>query len=287
MNNETDILEELRESYRKLGPVRKVIRTQFGIAAGNTRKKAVSEWPETYKEVASLYEHLRISAADNISEEKTAEWWQNIIKQAAQELQKQGIQPGEITGQLVKDFPLSERSIQRYLPADFKRPYTKSDSVSESGNGTVEHGPDFQPYRKGLSETASAHRVATNTPSENKLQSLLSYIPGLDADYKYYEPIDREFRCPQCGIGRSDKEGVCGRCNSPLKQSSYHPDAVVDHWLVLEVEGAGSASADNEERDAYLTSKGKTIVHIPNDCVAKYPAVIKQFVEVLHSKVKA
>jgi hypothetical protein len=284
-----DIISELRESYQKYGPIRKVVKTQFGIASGNTRLKAVPEWPVIEKQVKSYYEHLQIATADNISEAKSPEWWAHVLSEAAKELAKEGIEPGRIVARLKEDFPISERSIYRYLPSEFKdqRQATVAATVAASTDSSVSKDSNIsnkpEPYGKGLSETASAHRIATNTPTESRLQSLLSYIPGLYPDYSHYEPIDGKYRCQQCGR-ETGQEGMCERCKLPLQQKTYHPDAVLDGWLVLEVEGEGSASKDNEGRDAYLASKGLALVHIPNDCVAKYPEVISQFVALLHKR---
>jgi flagellar biosynthesis GTPase FlhF len=118
---ETDIIEELRESYQKYGPVRPVIKTKFGIAAGETRKKAVKEWPEEFNaKVQTYYDHLRLKAADNIHKPKSGEWWTEVLTEAAEELKKQGVEPGQISIQLEADFPLSRTSISRYLPQRYK-----------------------------------------------------------------------------------------------------------------------------------------------------------------------
>jgi very-short-patch-repair endonuclease len=117
-----DVIEELKESYRKLGPIRKVIKTQYGIAAGNNRKKAVPSWPEIEVKVDSYYDHLKLMAADNIHAPKPKDWWEKLINEAAEELKKQGIQPGEIARKLANDFPLSRKVIYKYLKDEYKNP---------------------------------------------------------------------------------------------------------------------------------------------------------------------
>ncbi len=122
MSEESEIIEELRESYKKYGPVHPVIQTHCGTAAGETRKKAVPQWKVVRMEVRDYYEHLKLKASDNIHAQKPANWWRNIINEAAAELaEKQHIPKGEITKHLVLDFPLSERSIRRYLSDQFKQ----------------------------------------------------------------------------------------------------------------------------------------------------------------------
>ena len=100
-----DVIEELKESYYKFGPIHKVVETQFGIASGNTRLKAVPEWPRAKVNVPNYYDHLRIMAASNIHAPKPKEWWEKVINEAAEELKKQGIPPGEIAKKLATDFP--------------------------------------------------------------------------------------------------------------------------------------------------------------------------------------
>jgi len=118
---EQTIIEELRESYKKYGAVRPIIRTKFGIASGETRKKAVEDWPEiTDNKVQTYYDHLKLKAADNVHQIKSSEWWEGVLTEAGDELLKQGIKSGHIVEALKKDFPLSEASIRRYLPQRFK-----------------------------------------------------------------------------------------------------------------------------------------------------------------------
>ncbi len=120
--DEEEIVAELRESFRKMGPVRPVITTRFGIAGGETRKKANPAWPEQEVSVASYYDHLRVKVADNVHARKSPAWWTGLLEEAAEELAKGGAQPGGITRRLKKDFPLSERTIMAYLPQKFKSP---------------------------------------------------------------------------------------------------------------------------------------------------------------------
>lgn len=56
-----------------------------------------------------------------------------------------------------------------------------------------------------------------------------------------------------------------GEFNREGKPKSYQVDLLVDRFLILEVEGNGSASKNNKERDDYLRKKGYTLKHIPNE----------------------
>lgn len=55
-----------------------------------------------------------------------------------------------------------------------------------------------------------------------------------------------------------------GEFNREGKPKSYVLDLLVDRFLVVEVEGKGSASADNKPREDYLHSKGFIIKHVSN-----------------------
>jgi hypothetical protein len=137
-----DVIEELRDSFQKVGAIRPAIRTKFGVAAGNTRLNAVPEWPVEEREAATLYEHLRIAAADNLHERKGPQWWTEILIQAANWLvENEGTRPGAIAERLTKDFGLSRRTILAYLPQEFKDPVKASaGALGGSALGTLRRG---------------------------------------------------------------------------------------------------------------------------------------------------
>lgn len=114
------VIDDLRESFAKLGPIRPALVTKFGVAAGETRKKANPAWPEQVVNVKSFYDHLRLRAADNIHARKPVVWWTALLGEAGEELMKSGVKPGRITERLMQDFPLAERTILAYLPRKYK-----------------------------------------------------------------------------------------------------------------------------------------------------------------------
>ena len=67
------------------------------------------------------------------------------------------------------------------------------------------------------------------------------------------------------------------------KQKGYSIDILVGKWLAVEVEGKGSSSADNDERDEYLSMHKFRTLHIPNaDIKSDAPSVasmVKQIYE--------
>ena len=94
-------------------------------------------------------------------------------------------------------------------------------------------------------------------------QSLLKELSARKVSYKAQEPFARE--------GEVTKDG---------RVKQYVPDVIVGK-LILEVEGKGSASADNPKRDKFFRDKGYDIVHIPDHVALKHPAVIVDFVKLL------
>jgi site-specific DNA-methyltransferase (adenine-specific) len=186
--NETDIIEELRESYQKYGPVRPVIKTKFGIAAGETRKKAVEDWPEVFNDkIQTRYDHLRLKAADNIHKPKPAKWWVDTLTEAAEELMKEGVGPGQISMRLEKDFPLTARTIRRYLPEEYKDK-TKVASAQVADTVSAEKAEKaltkLEPSAK--LKTADDYRKAAEVLAD-KARKLLSPEEKVEAERKQEE----------------------------------------------------------------------------------------------------
>ncbi len=264
----SEIEEELRESYTKFGPVRSVVRTKFGIAAGESRKRAVKDWPERFYEATTYYEHLQLKAADNIAKPKPAGWWTKVLSEAATELEKQGVEKGRIVARLKEDFPVSERSLYRYLPDEYKRSggYNRTElpavSSKRSDSGISDQSAKLEPYRRGLSETASSHRVTTYTKSEELFASALS-VYGVG--YRTEVAFERE--------GEKTEDG---------KPKVYVLDIfLIDRNVGIELEGEGSSSKDNAERDAFFRSKGIGIAHLSNELVQKHAGEVAELIAIL------
>ena len=121
MSVEEEFIEELRESSRKRGKIHSVIRTQYGIAGGETRRKADPNWPEKFVQVKSYYDHLALKALDNLHHPKPPEWWENLVNEAAKWLvENEKIPPGKVAERLERDFPLSKRTLYKYLRPEYK-----------------------------------------------------------------------------------------------------------------------------------------------------------------------
>ncbi len=265
--SEEDIIEELRTSYEKYGPVRKVVRTQFGIAAGETRKKAVSEWPEKTIDVKNYYDHLKLKVADNLHKRKEPEWWVRVLKDAATELLKQEVEKGQIVSRLETDFPLSKRSIYVYLPQEFKQPTGPKGPREEIAATAISHEkPEKKESTVKLAPVNTSPRRSDNVKSSytDAEMSLINHLGKAGIKYKTQEPYERP-----------------GEFNSEGKPKSYIIDVLVDEdHLGLEVEGRGTSS-DNPVRDQFFKERGITIVHLPNAMVLDYGDVVATLVALI------
>jgi len=173
VEDEEAFIEELRESARKRGRVHSVLRTQYGIAGGETRKKADPTWPEKFIKVSSYYDHLALKALDNLHRPKPREWWENLVNEAAKWLvENQKIPPGKVAERLVQDFPLSKRTIYKYLRPEYKsqemsaiRKQEKEEQQEETskdlgGRPKVLTEPELEIAKKLRSEGKSLREIA-------------------------------------------------------------------------------------------------------------------------------
>ena len=233
-----DFVHELRHSYNTVGPLRPCIRTQFGLAAGNTRKLAVPEWPEKFVKVENKYEHLRIVAADNQHDEKSEEWWASIINEAANELLNLGVPRDKIVSKLENDFPLAKWKIYKYLSKEYK---------GRQGPKVEAEVKEEKKVSKRQPVSQSEVTKKTDTPYEVDLVRIcnIGKIPVKTREYFIRENELRHDGTPK----------------------QYIPDLVIWDTIVVEAEGEGSASRDNKQRDEYFKKIGKTVIHIPNSMV--------------------
>ena len=72
-----------------------------------------------------------------------------------------------------------------------------------------------------------------------------------------------------------------GEFNREGKPKSYVADLLINKKLIVEVEGKGSASADNPERENYLIKKGYRIHHVSNEEIKKDLGKVGENIKVL------
>ena len=117
------------------------------------------------------------------------------------------------------------------------------------------------PYDKGLSPLQSQHRQTQGTPAETKIMNTLNFY-GID--YKYQQIFKRE--------GKFNGQGI---------EKSYVADFVLSHKIILEIEGEGSSSKDNEERDDFFRRLGYILIHIPNFIAIHYTYLLAQLLGII------
>ena len=287
----TEIVTELKASYEKFGPLRKVVKTRYGIAAGETRKRAVAEWPEAFKHVKDFYEHLQIKAADNISGLKPAAWWEGVIAEACRELAKKGVEKGKIVERLEKDFPLSKQSLYRYIPGEFKEPSkVKAGQASAAArrsapvSGTEKTVPEAlrKPLEKlgsmqqrpsltgsptyPISQDASKFARKVHTPEHMRLFNAFMR-KGFNVKDEWPIPMDK-WKCPKCRQTWIEEPPLkCNKCGLEPVRLDYHIDILLDDRWAVEPGGKQHDFISDKERDASLQEHNILPYHYTNELV--------------------
>lgn len=119
------------------------------------------------------------------------------------------------------------------------------------------------PYAKGLSPSAREGLKPQYTEQHMILAAAFNKV-GLFPDVE--KPFVRE--------GEFTKDG---------KPKEYFADLHFgEQKVIVEVEGEGSASADNDERELFFTENGYQVVHVPNACARSHghilAAVVRAFI---------
>lgn len=278
----------MKASYEKLGPIHKVIRTKFGIASGNTRLKAIPTWPILDREVDTRYQHLQLEVAANLHDDKPALWWESRINEAATELVKMGTKKEEVSQRLLKDFPLSEKKILRYLHEEYKHPEkVRAGKVSAEtrlekrltapdvmlrappirGN-PANAGFSLQGGSSGYSVTLSEYRTRTYTPQELRMQSAFSG-KGFDLSFQHPVPMDK-WACGKCRQKWVEEPPLkCPKDGTLVERLSYHVDILATrNMLKFAIEPGKLHDFDSTaKRDEFLRANGIEPIHVDNDII--------------------
>lgn len=112
---DSELVEELKESKRKFGPLSPVVLDVHGnVVEGHHRKRADSKWPQiTYSQIQSEEDRVLYAIAFNWHRREKTETWKR--KQLAW-LAKQGYS----IDQIVERTGLNKRTVYRYLPSELK-----------------------------------------------------------------------------------------------------------------------------------------------------------------------
>lgn len=112
-------------------------------------------------------------------------------------------------------------------------------------------------------QTLSEARRSAHTPAAQRLEVAFSRYPQLNPSFDFTEFKRQEWT----------KDG---------KQKTYRPDIFLpDLKIAIEVEGIGSSSLDNDERDAFFREQGIKVIHVPNQMAARWANEIAAMVVAL------
>lgn len=129
--------------------------------------------------------------------------------------------------------------------------------------------------------------VKEGTPVKEAIKKASRYNRGVDAPKQsdnrrpthtddamaLFNLLAKKFKCETeeafAREGEKTREG---------KTKTFHPDILVNDKVCVEVEGAGSSSKDNPERDEFFVKKGLKVLHIPNGAVREYPDLCVDYV---------
>jgi hypothetical protein len=119
---EDNILLQLRQSYLKRGSLHSVIRDQNGrIISGETRKKAVPNWPEKVIVVEDDVDFHLKKISDNVHAAKDEAWWHTQINDTAQALvAKEKTERGKVAKRLAELLEVSYGRIVELLDPQYK-----------------------------------------------------------------------------------------------------------------------------------------------------------------------
>jgi len=235
-------VETLRESRKAVGELIPCIRSGRGnIVDGLHRKAAHPDWFEVVlKQLDSEEKELAFRIVVNLIRRSVSEEEKKELLNKYAKLTKK--KPTEIAQSL----GLPYTTIMRYLEPEVKERPEKGGPKPK----TTEE--EAKPCEKRLAEAprASDFRRPTYTDKHVELLALLANrgfkIKGSEV------PILRE-----------------GEYTADGKPKAYQIDILLEPNFAVEVEGEGSSSKDNEERNQYLKSKGFEVIHVANEEVGE------------------
>ena len=116
-----EIVEQLRKSSKIVNPLTPVIINQNEkLLSGRHRRLADPNWPTTVVETKDRKEELLITIHSNIQRRVPREETQTQVLELARILESDGVKRLDISSELAKILPFSDRYIRRLLPDEYK-----------------------------------------------------------------------------------------------------------------------------------------------------------------------
>lgn len=290
MTIDQETVDALRKSMQQLRDVYAVVVDTDGEILSGRHRDAAGWTNRTVVDTAKLAETKGVPRAVmkeivrtalNVQRKPAKEETQESLIRAARAFADAGVPRGDMANRLSEYFPYSRDYIRGLLPPDFKdeakaeagrRGRTgQLDGVQMETGRSEPHSPkgaqdgglaprEKEPYSRGVSPAASSFAVKTFKEPAVRFAGFLKEAGVKDVELEAEFPREGEFT----------QDG---------KPKFYSADVAASAaMVVVEVEGEGSASKDNPERDAYFVARGYVVLHISNELVRDHGAEIAEIV---------
>jgi hypothetical protein len=289
MNLDPEAVRNLRESFEKVGQVYSIIvcmQHPGFVIAGRHRKAAGAGLVHQLDVEAKCRQlgvshdlaHLLLRQHLNVQRVVSEDERREEVLAMAKALEAQGVEKSKVAARLAQISTFSDRYLRELLPDEYKQVGHRPAGGTGTGSGSIK-GPEGKkgqepresepgakdeaerhaPFAKGIAPSPREGLKPQYTEEHMKLASAFNAV-GLFPDIE--KPFARE--------GEFTKEG---------KPKQYFADLHFgEQKVVVEVEGEGSASAGNDERDVYFAEQGYQLVHVPNACARSYGHVLAALV---------
>jgi hypothetical protein len=287
-------IEELRRSAEKLGHLHPVLKTRFGVVAGNSRLEADPNWPVKEVSVDSKYDFYRLTAGDNFREVKDDMWWADILLKAGNELLNIGTPKGEIAKKLYDDFPIGRGRLLRLLPAAFKSEHQiqagKASAIKRKANAydrlIAKQQEEKLKAEKELEEEAKARKrglkgvFSRYKPPSNVVLNAADVAPTETERHIWAELISNGIEFMSSAVFRKP-----GRENEVVHDAYVLPIYIEllkgKRGLGFDVEGNKNSFKDDPVRQSYFESRGIDLIWIPKEFAVKYSNVLAEVLRLI------
>ena len=169
------------------------------VLVGRHRKNSYKDWPEKKIDTKSnpLLREL-IIIHGNVQRVISQEETKARLRRVAWLLENNGMKKEDVCHAMADIVPYSERHIERCLPPEYKRKYTKSEPKSEEALEMSEEKTDVDALPAVNAESITGNREQSAAKATDAFSKAFSEDPEMP---KYPFP---ECKCPGC-----PKEAVC------------------------------------------------------------------------------
>jgi very-short-patch-repair endonuclease len=233
----------------------------------------------------------------NIQRQVSKEERREELIEMAKQLEKEGLQKEKIARRIAElvSLDLTERYVYELLPDEYKEK-VKMEAGKKGGEKSaelssakptvslekVEEESVPQATAPVITEGRTAEETITQYPPEERVYPIASAPRATE----HRKPTDTE--AEQLLTAELSRRGVEFLTQVPYVRESeftadgipktYTVDILIGGNMAIEVEGEGSSSANNKERDDFFRSKGIRVFHIPNSMIMKYADVVADLI---------